>query len=518
MSHTIAVSSLRSPLSVLIGNWDRCYMNAAHFLNQLPVSHSHRNALIGKVTEQFRRLDNFLSWIVGYQCHRYCGCEILEKGVDPAHAHRQLKAEWPTLKGRDVRWVPRSESSANNTASSLKGLAAVLFSWSFGCGHNVVQDALSGRLAEQGMHVYKVAADKEVLDRFDLLMKWTNRAYSTGDLINWLIRNQYWKTLRFLNWMFDKEKPESQQEKIDAFHNSIQLRGRPDIAITCFDRYVGAIEKAAHKERIPTLSFAADFAPGLSDIQQPSDVWNPHFIRSVMCPLSDSLTEAFRPVLKADQIQFGGLPVRSCFLKRYSPTEIDAFRTKWSVAEGKKVVILMGGGEGVENGYADFIFRQYRDGMTDVHLFVLCGKNRAQKEKLSIGFSGLSHRKITVTVLEWMGETQMGELAAMAGDDRQKGAAVSLKGGGGTISEMVAAGIPILVLDANPIKWEIENIDFICRNQLGLRFREEGEIVDRLDELLRMTYKPSVDYKGIDSKSLSVDLVRQLIRNCQRII
>ena len=481
--------------------------------SNLPLS--VQNQYFNDAVFNLRKLDNTASRYLGYPLHRYCCCHVMEQGKEePAE---QLKKAWPTIEGKRVRWVSYPSSFVEN--SNLKGRASIIYSWSLGGGHNVVQESFSKRLAERQMHIYKLAADEEVLYKFDALYSLTRGTYSTCDLVNGLRKNGYWRTLQFLDWMFSGEKPEEQLKKADEFYTTIQRAGSPEIAITCFDRVLGSIEKACHRAKIPVLSVATDFAPDFSDIQKPGDVENPHFIRSTMMPVNDVLIDGIRQILKPEQIQFGGLPVREAFLRRYSTEELDALRDEWNILPDAQVVVLLAGAEGTENSYTDLIVGHYRESLepsqlSHIHLFVVVGKNENLKRRLETSFGDLDHPRMQLSILGWTEEAQMGELGAMAAQEKNglRGAILSTKGGGGTLSEAVALGAPILVCDGNPISWEKKNIEFICRNQLGLKFDHESQLVGSLDYLLKRPYQPTIFYNKIDSIERSTHLVSTLLK------
>lgn len=88
-----------------------------------------------------------------------------------------------------------------------------------------------------------------------------------------------------------------------------------------------------------------------------------------------------------------------------------------------------------------------------------------------------------------------------------RGALISTKGGGGTLSEGLASGVPMLLGSSNDIEWEKVNIDYVCEQGCGLRFKGEPDLLGRLEDLFHMDYR-KID---IDSKARSVDLIRHQI-------
>ncbi len=162
------------------------------------LSPSEEAALLGRCTKYLRQLDDAASKRLGYPLHRYCCCHVKEHNVE--NSRDQLKSAWPLLQDPSIRWTDYPESI--QTDEKLKGLSATLMSWSLGGGHNVVRDSLSSRLASRGMHIYKVAADEEVLKKFDFVHNISGGRISSGDVVNFLMRHNFWFLLTFIIWFF----------------------------------------------------------------------------------------------------------------------------------------------------------------------------------------------------------------------------------------------------------------------------------------------------------------------------
>ncbi len=310
----------------------------------------------------------------------------------------------------------------------------------------------------------------------------------------------------------------------------MQIRGDADLVISCFDRYLNAIEKAAHANGKPILSVATDFDPDVNGIATPADIHNPDFLRAVMVLEQDRLVQKLEEHIGEGRIRFAGLPVRSAFLKEYSAEELAALRAQYQVDPDAQVVVLVAGGQGVQNGYAKLLAEHYRknehssgaNSLPKIHLFVVTGKNEWQKKRLDKTFASFDHPLLKVNILGWLEEKPMGELVALAaqpvGVEGYRGALISAKGGGGTLSDAVAGGAPLIVCDRNPISWEQGNIEYVRRNKFGLSFVEKREFVPTLLTLLNSPYKPEVDYRSFHSIERSVELVKELLeRNRERL-
>ncbi len=487
------------------------------------LSASDEACMLGRFTKFLREMDDVVSDRLGYPLHRYCCCHVKERGVQ--HPQDQLKSTWLMLQNRPIRWVECPESTRLDGALTHRSVTS--FSWQFGGGHRVVEDRCGNLVAAEGGHVYKVDADEEVLLKFDFVYSLSQRRFSSIDVLNFLMRHNLWFVLRFINWMFGTEDAAARQLKADEFLLSLEKRGRTDLVISCFDRYLSAIETSAYQAERPILSVATDFDPEVHGIERPEDVSNPDFLRSVMIPLEDELARELNKNLSPNQIRFGGLPVRGAFLKKYSEDELAALRQNYRVDPDAQVVVLVAGGQGVQNGYAKLLKEHYEKNqnpgagnlLPKIHLFVVTGKNQRQKDRLDVTFKDFGHPQLKVNILGWLEEEPMGELAAMAaqpiGPSGYRGVLVSAKGGGGTLSDAVAAGAPLVVCDRTPISWEQGNIQYVCRTGLGRRFVTKQEFVPTLLNQLNSPYEPQIDYRGIDSAKNLVDMMKELVERSE---
>jgi len=393
----------------------------------------------------------------------------------------------------------------------LKGKSVANYSWSYGGGHDAVQMALGQRYAEAGMHVYNVRADEELLE-FDPLWVASHKiggffgrkGVTTCELFNCLMRNNYGKTLKLLSWLFSGSHDPNRAARIDAMAATMLARGVPDAVVTCFSRYAGCFETAAGRIGLPMINMSTDLDSKIFDLEDASEVKNLHFKHGLV--VRDRQLEN-RLALLPKRVIDVGLPVREAFLKNYSAAEVDGFRQVWNVAADRRVIVLLGGRDGVANQCAEKITREYR-GEKKIHLFVVCGTNASAEKNLKQTIQG-PH----VTILGWTEEKKVAQLAAMAGDPRQRGGIVSAKGGGGTLMEAIAMGVPMLVSDRNGMEWERENIGFMERQRLAVVFKDDAEVAEKLEDLLHLRFVP---YNCGDSKKKSLDALRLVIRDAER--
>ena len=460
-------------------------------LKNLPITETERAIYTGRITQAFRKLDNTLGQENGRPLHKFCGCHILEENQTNKPGLEKFTVPYPSEMTLDT---------------SLQGKSALLQSWSLGGGHNVAQRGIAQRLRDVGMHAYLVEADNETLRRFDTLAKLTQDRYFDADLLRWLMKKNCWKILRFINWVFSgKPSAQKYQAMMDEFMRSILFRGAPELHMTIFARNALAAANAAGKLGSAAANVATDLVSDFYDIETPTDIENPHFVNMAMVNGEKVLAQANK-VLGINRTVITGFPVRQAFLQEY---DVAALRETAGIDPDARVVILCSGGEGVENGYAQYIINQYqkKKNLPKIHLVVLCGRNTAQKNKLETQFSSLNHCGITVQIQGWTDEEELAKFYAMAADPKLRGALISTKGGGGTLSEGLASQVPMLLGSSDDIEWEKMNIDFVCENSCGLRFKAESDLMQCLEDLFHM------DYRGIkiDSKQASLASIRNQI-------
>ena len=258
---------------------DDVYQFANERLKELqkePSTQIRRSFYEGRVSLIFRDLDNTMAMKLGRPLHRYCGCNVLERD-----AETQPKMNSPALIGRSSRYhVPYPIDLRIDQKLNQK--SAVIYSWSYGGGHDSVQSALAQRYAAAGMHVYNVQFDDELID-CDPIWNLTGHRYSTRDLIGYLMTNNWWKTIRLINWHFSgTPKPAEEEQRIKSFASVLLTRGLPDIALSCVARYVGSMEKAGARLGIPFCNVSSDLDPLLFDLQNagyPSHVSSRKMVR-----------------------------------------------------------------------------------------------------------------------------------------------------------------------------------------------------------------------------------------------
>jgi UDP-N-acetylglucosamine:LPS N-acetylglucosamine transferase len=476
-------------------------------LKELPSVPVQIALITGQLTSIFRELDDTLSEKLGEPLHRYCGCHIKSK-EDP-----ELKSLSPTI--RDPKFLV--EHPAKQEAGELpKRTSAVLLSQSYGGGHNVVQHAMSQRLAERGGHAYKVEADEEVLEAYYGYRDWTGK--SGAEWSQFLLQHNGFRLIRLLGWLSSKRDTlETREEKIDMFARSMLARGQQDLAVMCWGRNTSPAEKAAGRLGMGLLEIATDLDYEVFDFEK--DVENPHYRHGLMAKDAEREKEILGKVLESHQIVETGFPVRDPFLKQYSENELaqirQMYRQKYGLAPDARVVVFMCGGEGVSNTMAETLLDQYPADAPKIHLFAICGNNKEKKMQLEDHIYKIKKGNIQATALGRTEAKELGELFAMAALEKEKGLLISAKAGGGTTSEGIARGTPMLISEMGGLKHEIKNLNFVTEKKLGQSFQEESQLPEKVVQMLQTPFEPHLSpsgesYSNFNSQAKSIRVIRDI--------
>jgi len=517
-AHNLIRKLETEPSDKLIGKADHLYrhcMNTLHDLQQLPGTDIQRSVYAGRLTTIFRELDDAFSDDKGVTLHRYCGCHIKSKDEDHG-----LKLLAPGIRGKDPKFLvdhPQHESHGSMPAHT----SAVLMSQSYGGGHNVVQHATSQRIAERGGHAYKIEADEEVFEAYYNYRKRTGK--SGAEWSQFFLQGNYFRTIRFLGWLSSgNDSKKTREGKINCFARSLLARGQQDLAVMCFQRGTSPAEKAASRLGTGLYEIATDLDYAVFDFKK--DAENPHYKHGMMARDSEREKQVLSRALHPHQLVENGFPVRDAFLKNYSVEELAQIRTqyqqKYNLEPDARVVLLLCGGEGVSNTMAETLAKKYPPNGPKIHLFAVCGKNEKKKNILEEQFAKLNQSNFRATALGWTNEKELGELFAMGALEKDKGLLITAKAGGGTTSEAIARGIPILGCEMTGIHHERLNLDFVVERQLGKEFKNEGELPSKVVEMLGTPFTPipSPDgeaYSDFHSKEKSMQAIQNIVEDCR---
>lgn len=504
-------------LEPLIAEADALYKGSMERLAELkskPGTKVQRALYSGRFTTIFKELDDAFSDKKGEMLHRYCGCHICS-----GHSDEALKKLAPGIKA-DTKGNIKFKLDApklDKRENYPKHVSSALMSWSLGGGHNVVQEAMSSRIAETGGHAYRIEADEEVLEAYYNARQWTGKSFVEWS--QWLLQNNYFRLIRFIGWISSLTDSKSAlEDKVQRFALSLLSRGEQDVVTMCFTRFTNATEKAAARLGMPMYDIATDldYEVWMTEIE------NEYFRHATMAKDQELEEQQLHPVLTKDRVVNGGFPVREPFIRSYSEDELAEIRKRYNEQYGlepdARVVVLLCGGEGVQNNFAEILAKQYHQQTNGpkIHLFAICGKNQAKKNILDAEFAKVGNRpNFKATAFGWTDPKALGELFAMGALEEKKGLLVSAKAGGGTVSEGVARGIPMLVCDMSKVvKHEGMNLKFITKHELGELFTRAVELPGKVVSMLTKDH-PKSPFAGFDSKGESLRHIGDLVQKAR---
>ena len=158
------------------------------------------------------------------------------------------------------------------------------------------------------------------------------------------------------------------------------------------------------------------------------------------------------------------------FDRRYTLEEKSAAKKKHGIPFDKKIVLVVGGGEGLKSTLAivnAFIFQR-----CPAHLIVICGKNKVLKTQLEILLKTTNISNIQV----------FGFVSFMP-DLINVSDCVITKGGPATVMETLSAGKP-LILASYVRGQELGNMLYVVNNNLGWYIPKPRKIIKKVKEII----------------------------------
>ncbi|MGP1594822.1 MAG: glycosyltransferase [Treponema sp.] len=158
------------------------------------------------------------------------------------------------------------------------------------------------------------------------------------------------------------------------------------------------------------------------------------------------------------------------FDKRYTPQEKIAAKEKHGIPLDKKVLLIVGGGEGLKSTLQlvhSFILQR-----CDAQLVVICGKNKILKTQLEILIKTLQIKHIKV----------LGFVTCMP-DFINIADCVITKSGPATVMETLSAGKP-LILASYVRGQELGNMLYVVNNRLGWYITKPRKIIAKAKEII----------------------------------
>lgn len=173
--------------------------------------------------------------------------------------------------------------------------------------------------------------------------------------------------------------------------------------------------------------------------------------------------------IPASKIHATGIPLSNRFLEHFNRKEI---KSSFDLDYNKKTILFFGGGEfGLGKEKTLKILKAFIDNIHDEYqIIAISGKN----EKMQIKFEELVGNNPNVQVYGYTNEVP--ELMSISD-------LVVTKPGGLTITEALASGLPIVVINPIPGQ-EVENAEFLEKKGVAVWIRKTENPFDAVKELL----------------------------------
>lgn len=245
------------------------------------------------------------------------------------------------------------------------------------------------------------------------------------------------------------KKPEEWLYRRDFFQiKKILARHQPDavLATHAFPFRALALFKSHGHLQIPLFGLVTDFrahrywgAPGADIYFASSD---------------DARRDLIRYGIPAEKIKFTGIPLRRDFSSL--PPKAEA-RKKLNLKERKPCVAVMGGGHGLlPENFLKTLLDSDLSKIAD--WIIVCGSN----QQLKNGWEKILKKNGAAPGIRLLGYTQQVPLILRASD------ILISKAGGVTVSEALAASIPMILLSSETGQ-ESQNAEFLLSNRAALR-------------------------------------------------
>ena len=240
---------------------------------------------------------------------------------------------------------------------------------------------------------------------------------------------------------------------------------QPDIVISThpFASQMTAYLKEKNKTNCKLVSIMTDFAS--------HDQWlvGSDYIDYIFVSHEGMKKEIIKKGIPASKIHATGIPLSNRFLEHFNRKEIKA---SFDLEYSKKTILFFGGGEfGLGKEKTLKILQAFIDNIKDEYqIIAISGKN----EKMQAKFEELVGNNPDVQVYGYTNEVP--ELMSISD-------LVVTKPGGLTITEALASGLPIVVINPIPGQ-EVENAEFLERKGVAVWIRKTEDPYEAVKELL----------------------------------
>lgn len=207
--------------------------------------------------------------------------------------------------------------------------------------------------------------------------------------------------------------------------------------------------------------------------------------------------------IPSEKVFATGIPLSNRFLFHYNKTDI---KKAFNLAIDKKTILFFGGGEfGLGKDKTVQILKSFIDNAVGFQIVAISGKNEKMKER----FESLVKEENCEQTVKVLGFTnKVPELMSISD-------LVVTKPGGLTVTESLASGLPIVVINPIPGQEE-ENAEFLENSGVAIWIKKKDDPNEDVQNLLSNTEKlqqMKIKTKLLAKKHSTQDICRTILNN-----
>lgn len=206
--------------------------------------------------------------------------------------------------------------------------------------------------------------------------------------------------------------------------------------------------------------------------------------------------------VSANKIYVTGIPISSRFLQTYSKEEI---LKEFELAPNKKTILFFGGGEfGLGKSKTLEILNILAENFNNIQIVAISGRNESMKKHFE-EIVAQKNKANSIKILEFTNKVP--ELMSISDF-------VITKPGGLTVSESLASGLPIVIINPIPGQEE-ENAEFLENKGVAIWLKKETDSKKEIEQLINVSEKLEEMKKQVNllaKKNSTEDIVAILLK------
>lgn len=234
---------------------------------------------------------------------------------------------------------------------------------------------------------------------------------------------------------------------------------KPDIVVCtqAFPCVAMAEYKRMHRSNIPVAGVITDYGVHSYWVDKDVDLY--------VVPTKDCMDRLIGLGIQKNKIEVKGIPVSPRFSV---PLDNKKLRIKFDINDSRPVILIMGGSQGMIS--MDEIVKYLAKLPLDIHVIVVCGTNKTlykRLQKIKSRFSKMrTSGKVCIHLYGYI--NNIDELMSVSDF-------VITKPGGLTITEALAKGLPMVIINPIPGQ-EAKNTEFLVRNGAAVKAGDARDV------------------------------------------